>query len=93
MTYAFTQGEIFSSFFSSSSSIPPPGLHAQNQPLGPNPSLEAQILASRPKSQCCGSSKGEGERGEGEGVGEISTYVKAKVINPFVAAALLQLHL
>ena len=35
----------------SSSSVPPPGLHAQNQPLGSNPSLEAQIPASRPKFQ------------------------------------------
>ena len=44
---------IFSSFFSSSSYVRPSQL--KSKPQGPNPSLEAQIPVSRPKSQPWGS--------------------------------------
>ena len=52
MTYVFTHRGNFSSSFSSVCPLPP---RLKSQPPGPNPSLKAQIPASRPKSQPWGS--------------------------------------
>ena len=60
MTYAFTQEKFLLLLLLLLLRTPPdsdpslqaetPALRLKSQPLGPNPSLEAQILASRPKS-------------------------------------------